>query len=533
MHPRGQLNGANYAFPLSASSMLLPCGKPRGINLKNYPVKFFFAPIILKTNARCKMKNRIHPEKHHHIAIVGAGPAGIHMAYLLKKSGYNKITLFEKNPRVGGKSFSIQQKGIIHEMGTCYYTMTYKYLLELLKDFPDQEQVEIEPKLRTCIDLLSQEKLTIQWLEKHLKNIFFPTYLKWLPDVLSLYYLVKIIKSYLSFYPGFVQEDVHDIPQRIHAELRHELSIPMKEFLLQKNFPGLVPLFLLQNSSMCYGYPDTIPAYYGLYWMNNRFMRLYMDYLFGKQTHIMGMFAKGYQSIWEKIADTYKLDIILNSTVTRIDRFDAQTAENRIRLSYTKNDTQYEQYFDYLIYASPSESFLNIISHATDLEKKMFSKQIYSKVITRLVEINNPRKNHGIVYWLDNLKQENAHLPFAYRHSARILNNQISNEQLGVVYQYSEDTEHFTKEDFDNGFYHFLKHNDLKLKKEITQSTWNYFPRFTSEAIAEGLPWRVLELQGEHSTWHIGSSLCFESINAVMNFNHYIVDHLLKNKNLS
>ncbi len=38
------------------------------------------------------------------IAVVGAGPSGINMAYKLKKNGYNNVVVYEKSNRVGGKS---------------------------------------------------------------------------------------------------------------------------------------------------------------------------------------------------------------------------------------------------------------------------------------------------------------------------------------------------------------------------------------------------------------------------------------------
>ena len=37
------------------------------------------------------------------VGIVGAGPSGVHMAYLLKQNGLNDITLLERSNRIGGK----------------------------------------------------------------------------------------------------------------------------------------------------------------------------------------------------------------------------------------------------------------------------------------------------------------------------------------------------------------------------------------------------------------------------------------------
>ena len=44
------------------------------------------------------------------IGIVGAGPAGIHMAYLLKKKGFNNVVVLEKSKPIGGKSYKVNYR---------------------------------------------------------------------------------------------------------------------------------------------------------------------------------------------------------------------------------------------------------------------------------------------------------------------------------------------------------------------------------------------------------------------------------------
>lgn len=52
------------------------------------------------------------------IGIVGAGPAGLHMAYLLKKNGFTNVEVLEQANRHGGKS----HQNIVDGAG---YTNTY------------------------------------------------------------------------------------------------------------------------------------------------------------------------------------------------------------------------------------------------------------------------------------------------------------------------------------------------------------------------------------------------------------------------
>ena len=64
---------------------------------------------------------------------------------------------------------------------------------------------------------------------------------------------------------------------------------------------------------------------------------------------------------------------------------------------------------------------------------------------------------------------------------------------------------------------------DLKL---FNLTTWNYFPRFSPADIEEGVLWRVLEMQGQYGMWYIGSSVCFESVKSVTEYNKMLVQNM-------
>ena len=59
------------------------------------------------------------------MCIIGAGPAGIHIALKLKKLGYTDLTIFEKSARVGGKSYDINYRGSTYPFGTIFFEPTY------------------------------------------------------------------------------------------------------------------------------------------------------------------------------------------------------------------------------------------------------------------------------------------------------------------------------------------------------------------------------------------------------------------------
>ena len=72
------------------------------------------------------------------IAIVGAGPSGIHMAYLLKEKGFKNIKVLERGSQIGGKSKTISYRGAAQELGTCYVSPDYTDVIKLINKFaPD------------------------------------------------------------------------------------------------------------------------------------------------------------------------------------------------------------------------------------------------------------------------------------------------------------------------------------------------------------------------------------------------------------
>ena len=75
--------------------------------------------------------------KNARIGIVGAGAAGVHMAYLLKKDGYTDVTILEKSRRIGGKADFVEARHTKNPVSaTFWYPSSYKdTLIPLLDEF--------------------------------------------------------------------------------------------------------------------------------------------------------------------------------------------------------------------------------------------------------------------------------------------------------------------------------------------------------------------------------------------------------------
>ena len=65
------------------------------------------------------------PKPNEKVCIVGAGPAGIHMATRLKEREFRDITILESTDRVGGKSYDTKIDGFYHAQGTIFLQADY------------------------------------------------------------------------------------------------------------------------------------------------------------------------------------------------------------------------------------------------------------------------------------------------------------------------------------------------------------------------------------------------------------------------
>ena len=71
------------------------------------------------------MTGQNHPAKH--IVVVGAGPGGLTTAMLLANRGF-KVTVFEKEPHVGGRNAAIVSNGYKFDTGPTFLMM--KFILD-------------------------------------------------------------------------------------------------------------------------------------------------------------------------------------------------------------------------------------------------------------------------------------------------------------------------------------------------------------------------------------------------------------------
>ena len=116
----------------------------------------------------------------------------------------------------------------------------------------------------------------------------------------------------------------------------------------------------------------------------------------------------------------------------------------------------------------------------------------------------------------------NAHLGPDYRKNYLPNGNDTSDAKTTVVYQMGSvppgstyDLPAILREHFVR-----MRATRVAIRRMIT---WRYFKRYSPRDMEKGVLWRILDLQGVYSTWYIGSSVSFESVKSVMEYNRMLI----------
>ena len=58
--------------------------------------------------------------------------------------------------------------------------------------------------------------------------------------------------------------------------------------------------------------------------------------------------------------------------------------------------------------------------------------------------------------------------------------------------------------------------------------SWSYFPRWSPAEAAQGRHWQVFDIQGSNNMWYGGSSVSFESVKSVLEYNNLLLRQMDK-----
>ena len=78
---------------------------------------------------------------------------------------------------------------------------------------------------------------------------------------------------------------------------------------------------------------------------------------------------------------------------------------------------------------------------------------------------------------------------------------------------------------------HYLQQFPTSSLEVVVTQLWpNYFPRWSPGDMTAGRPWDVFRMQGSQGVWYTGSSVSFESLSAVTEYNKLLIKQMVARK---
>lgn len=445
------------------------------------------------------------------IAVIGAGPAGVHMIHELSKRGFENLTLFERTNRIGGQSHTIEVEGTAFDLGTLNYLNRYPVLEQLQREL-DLKLINVDaaPKALSGQREVSASRYIFDQYDAH-HPTWGPAWLRYLRFLLKL---KRDLKRASRLRESLV--DQHGFPRRDRLD---ELAKTTAQFLRDHKLDSLI--YFKEFTYRAWGSlgPDAFTAFQDLMGIKGPAS--------GPNRPIV---KGGHQEVWEKLLERSSATVQLGAEVVSLEGTD-----DGVRLIWQgAADNRQESEFDFAISSAPFP--MKYLANPTPNQKELFSEFNTHNQNPAIVSLYSAEKSEQETIWLVSFHDSghpfttvcvgNEHIlqsPDSYARSGRVIKTAL---------QCSFREKHFgdvSDEDFN------LAKRTLKEELETTyqqrnveiihQHVWGeYFISMSQEQIQNECPWRLVDLQSENNMWFIGVGACGPVVPNILAYNNMLLD---------
>lgn len=408
------------------------------------------------------------------IAVVGGGPAGLSLAKLLNERAAARVTVFEAADRVGGKSYSIAQGGSVHDMGTCYSTLSYQTTNRWMRQYG-----------------VRQRALGRQVMEG-------APFMKFVSSVPGGS-LVGEARRYLGARRTFLNERAVD-PDA--ADAHAAAAEPFSEWLERHDLPRMRRFMLRAFTSIGYGPLEHLPTVQALRWATPR---LFLTGLLAQ----LRMPVEGWQTLWERVADD--MDVRRAEPVQHIDRGPHGV------VIHTPTGPHV---FDYAVLTTPVDDLAGMMDLTAD-ERAIAVGTAWNSYVTTLCRVSNWFQDHMVeAYAAPLAPSAEPGLLLSARRAQQGVNGP-TDKTLYLTGQYGQG---LTAEQLADRLHIEIERKGGRFEGVLCQKRWKYFPRYHAEALKDGLLTRMRNAQGANRTWYSGATFSYESVGNIVDFNHRLAD---------
>ena len=399
------------------------------------------------------------------IGIIGAGPAGITMAYQLYQQGFRDITVIDQGSEVGGQSTTLVVDGHKSELATCYLSFGYWKTKKLIKsvghafnvlpgptvlDADGQAIPKPKPPLKTLIQYLWKWR---QWKKQG-------------------------------------QLERPDDPQN---------ALSFDQWLSVNNVAELAEDFTFSAglTAQLYGPAHQVTAYSGLQWMRPS---IFVSGKFG----LIYETREGFQNLWKEIVRKHEIKTILNARVTRVDGF-----EGGARVSCDEENQRRDLNFDAVVISTPLEKVNSPLSAVLQGHEPFDYTYAYSAVW----QCQNWPESIASRAYMAACRTNEYNTPLSIRLDGT-RDGKSTGQLVGYVHRDAKKEE--VSRSFIHDFQQVLGVRDVEV---IEDRIWEYNIRYSPAQLRAGLPCRIDNAQGVDHVWYSGGALSHWNVESILNFN--------------
>jgi hypothetical protein len=421
-------------------------------------------------------------DKQERIAIVGAGASGLTAAFHLKQLGYENITVYEKEARVGGKVYSYPHKNYVYELGAFWVTDGSKTIMEIA-DYYGIEPVSEDADffvINAAGDTYSFEE-----------NLF------------ENYNFFEISWALLNFEKVRAKFG-RDISKVGNDNIHPDLYLPFEAFIKKYKIKPLAYAFRPFWIGCGYGYYEATPAIYVLKLMVPSIVDSLVQMFnkanpFARSEKNGGLlrFPNGYMELWERVAQDVP-HLLLSSEVTGVERV-IEGGKEVIRI--TANGQTEE--FDQLIVSTDLRAALEFLD-VSPKEADLFSKVDSYNLHIRLIEAQGIDYTPDSMNWFDEYGTMDT-----MGHMMTLVNRSAVPDVWFTAQLIPWGTSSAV---IDEWLEADVREAGGEAMTSVVEESWDYFPYVGEQALREGFYEKMQNIQGDRGTYFVGGVLNFETV---------------------
>lgn len=480
------------------------------------------------------------PHKSDRVCVVGAGASGVHMAASLKKRGFDKVVIFEKTDRVGGKCYDIYHRGVPQSQGANIFEANYfneDSLIPFIREYGLEDDVTEVPLFtghwvtNSAQDVgskLTPGQFGLRTISKFTNSTSIKENIGYQLDAVVRY--IKLHKEMFGLYDG-------DLMRRPTPDVMYRIRGTIMEFLTRENLLGMVPIFHRTQTLPGYGYLDEVSALYGLIWHNPRLVltSVLVGLKKSKSPFAVHSFKSGYENIWKTVVKKDQLDIRFHVDILNIFRNGRGVFLRTVQNFETKTEQ-----CDFLIWTPVVTELMKVLSNPTSEESRLLGSLRPEIYYAHLIDVEGGVRHAPTTAFAQNFLGKKGDASVTWTCDTEGLlntpldgieeyNNKTGTRSLYVIHDTTKSyiSETVLKEKVRR---HLIDGFEVESVEFLNTIPWTYFPRWTPNQVSEGRHWDVFGMQGLNKIWYAGVSASYESVRSVVSYNNRLLKQMIPRK---